>query len=87
MGKTNSFVTFYQFRRFELDTISEAYEFMGLGKPKHPLVSVFYHEDMHSNRDLIGQTITFDFYQVVLKKNPASFPTISGKKTKVCRQQ
>ncbi|MGQ1910726.1 helix-turn-helix domain-containing protein [Marinifilum sp. RC60d5] len=55
-----------------LETISQAFDFMGLDKPKHPLVSVFYHEKMHSNKDLTGQTITSNFYQVVFKMNPAS---------------
>ncbi|MRT92903.1 AraC family transcriptional regulator [Ancylomarina sp. 16SWW S1-10-2] len=52
-----------------LETITQAHEFMGVEKPKHPLVSIFCHEKMYSNRELIGKAVTTDMYQVVYKMN------------------
>lgn len=38
-----------------LETVSQAHDYMRIDKPKHPLVSVFYHEKMHSNKDLVSK--------------------------------
>ncbi|WP_075603923.1 helix-turn-helix domain-containing protein [Saccharicrinis aurantiacus] len=57
-----------------LKTISEAHEFMGLDKPKHPLVSVFYHENMYSNKELIEKNVAADMYLIIYKMHSdASF--------------
>ncbi len=57
-----------------LKTISESHDAMGLKKPKHPLVSVFMHKDFKPKKELGNVKLSFDFYQVILKKcNEGSF--------------
>lgn len=51
----------------KINTISEAHSFFGLGKPQHPLITVYRHEDMEPPTDHIGKTIVPDFYQVTFK--------------------
>lgn len=50
-----------------IKTISQIQESLGLGKPKHPLVTVYSHDKLKPTRDLIGKTLAFDLYQVSYK--------------------
>jgi AraC-like DNA-binding protein len=50
-----------------IETISQALEGLGLDKPKHPLVSVFKHEDLKQNKEFLNRTIVMDFYHVDYK--------------------
>lgn len=53
---------------FEINSISQAHQSMGLPKPKHPLVSVVYTKDFNSQLDLNGVKIVNNLYQVTLKQ-------------------
>ncbi|MEX0273061.1 MAG: AraC family ligand binding domain-containing protein, partial [Flavobacteriaceae bacterium] len=50
-----------------IKTITEVHDFLGLAKPKHPLVSVVYHHDGWENIDFEGKKYAFALYQVTLK--------------------
>lgn len=50
-----------------IETISQAHESLGLEKPKHPLVSVFKHDDLKLNKEFFDRTIVMDFYHVDYK--------------------
>ncbi len=51
-----------------IKSITEAHEFLSLGKPKHPLVSVFRHEDMVMPDGYEAYRISLNLYQVMLKE-------------------
>ncbi|MCG8307046.1 MAG: AraC family transcriptional regulator [Cytophagales bacterium] len=48
-------------------TISEAHEMFGLEKPKHPLVTVYNHNNMVQKPEHIGKTVAIDLYHVMYK--------------------
>ncbi len=55
----------------ELITISSIYqlhEILGLSKPKHPLVSVFYHKDIDMKSIPLGYRYSLDLYHVIFKQ-------------------
>ncbi len=52
----------------QLDSISKASHFLGLAKPKHPLVAVFNHKDIQNGHALVGKTFTNSFYLVQFKQ-------------------
>lgn len=50
-----------------IKTIGQIQENLGLGKPKHPLVMVYSHDDLKPNKEILGKTLAFDLYQVTYK--------------------
>lgn len=50
-----------------VETISEVHDFLDLGKPRHPLVSVLPIDERMVNFDYGDATYVFGFYQVALK--------------------
>ncbi len=55
---------------YRLKTIAQVHELLGLGKPKHPLISIFQHPaDMNSNIE--GISFVTEFYMLSLKGNIA----------------
>lgn len=52
---------------FRINTISEMHEQLGLPKPKHPLVSIYRHDDIKPNMDLAGIPIAIELYLVMFK--------------------
>ena len=50
-----------------IETISQAHALLGMPKPKHPLVSVFYHRDGTSMENLKGYSFTSGLYYIALK--------------------
>lgn len=56
---------------FRLKTIAQVHELLNLGKPKHPLVSVFQHtDDMPTNFD--GASFVTEFYMLSFKSKVGS---------------
>jgi AraC-like DNA-binding protein len=53
---------------FEINSINQAHQAMGLPKPKHPLVSVVRTKDFNTNIDFNGVKIINNLYQVTLKE-------------------
>lgn len=53
---------------FEINSISQAHQSMGLPKPKHPLVTVVHTKDFNTQLDLNGVKIVNNLYQVTLKQ-------------------
>ena len=53
-----------------VSTISQAHKFFGIDKPKHPLVSVYSHEDLVQNKELINVPVAVDLYHVAYKMCP-----------------
>lgn len=51
----------------QIDTISQVHDILGLGKPKHPLVSVIPIDERMTTFDYGNATYVFGFYQVSLK--------------------
>ena len=51
-----------------IKSITEVHQFLGLEKPKHPLVSVFPIDDKITNFNYGNAKYVFDFYQVNLKQ-------------------
>ncbi len=51
----------------EVKTVSKAHEMFGLKKPKHPLVTVYRHNEIVQNPELTGKTISIDLYQIMYK--------------------
>jgi AraC family transcriptional regulator, transcriptional activator of pobA len=54
---------------FNISTVSETYEFLNLGKPKHPLISVLRLGNILGNIDLGNLKYSIGFYQISLKDN------------------
>ncbi|GAB3494326.1 helix-turn-helix domain-containing protein [Spirosoma knui] len=52
-----------------LNTITEYYQFMGLPKPQHPLVSVMSFDALKHVSAAYPKSITYNFYSIVLKRN------------------
>ncbi len=52
----------------KLKTISESHELFGLEGPKHPLIAVCKFEDFAPKRNLVGETLVADYYQVSYKE-------------------
>ncbi|MCT4645309.1 MAG: AraC family transcriptional regulator [Carboxylicivirga sp.] len=52
---------------FRINSITEMHEQLGLEKPKHPLVSIYKHEDIVPNSELTGIPLAADLYQVMFK--------------------
>lgn len=52
-----------------VNTISEQHRLLGLAKPKHPLVSVFRHEDSRYDNLVELQHFTLNFYCISIKKD------------------
>ncbi len=50
-----------------IKTVTEANEFLGVGKPKHPLVSVIYHDHENFRREYQKGRYALDLYQISLK--------------------
>lgn len=48
-------------------SITQIQESLGLEKPKHPLVTVYNHDNFKPNKHLTGKTMAFDLYQVTYK--------------------
>jgi AraC-like DNA-binding protein len=48
-------------------TVTEANEFLGLGKPKHPLVSVIHHDHENFRREYQKGRYVIDLFQISLK--------------------
>ncbi len=55
----------------EFNSISKALHAMGLDKPKHPLVSVFNHEDIKNGPQFMGKSVVSSFYMVEYKQGKA----------------
>lgn len=55
----------------KVSSISALHQFLGLGKPAHPLISVFNFDEMKLEPDTILSAVTTDFYVVALKKDCA----------------
>ncbi|MFV0605874.1 MAG: helix-turn-helix domain-containing protein [Niabella sp.] len=53
----------------KLNTISEAHQFLGLDKPKHPLVSLFRNGDVLNNLEVDNVKYSLGLYQISLKDN------------------
>ncbi len=53
---------------FEINSISQAHQAMGLAKPKHPLVTVVQTKDFDAQYDLNGVRIINNLYQITLKQ-------------------
>ncbi|MCI4669556.1 MAG: AraC family transcriptional regulator [Bacteroidia bacterium] len=53
---------------FRIKSISEAHDFYGFEKPKHPLVSVLPIDERMTTFDYGERRYTFDFYQISLKE-------------------
>jgi AraC-like DNA-binding protein len=53
---------------YEINSISQAHQAMGLPKPKHPLVTVVQTKDFDTNLDFKGVRIINNLYQVTLKQ-------------------
>ncbi|MEM7087280.1 MAG: helix-turn-helix domain-containing protein [Bacteroidota bacterium] len=53
----------------KLDTIAEAHEFLGLGKPKHPLISVLRMRDLLQDFEVDNVRYSLGLYQISLKDN------------------
>ncbi|MCG8701071.1 MAG: helix-turn-helix domain-containing protein [Bacteroidales bacterium] len=51
----------------KINNISDIHSFFDIDKPKHPLVSVFKHEEMKMNKDFVGVQYILDLYQVTYK--------------------
>lgn len=54
------------------NTISSALHAMGLDKPKHPLVSIFYHRDIKNGPQFAGKSIVSSFYIMEYKEGETS---------------
>ena len=52
----------------QVKTIAEAHAGFGIDKPKHPLVSVYHHKNLHKNEELIGEKFVVDLYQISYKE-------------------
>lgn len=50
-----------------IETISEAMDFMGLPKPKHPLVSIVHAKDFPVSENMTKYKFVFNFYQIMYK--------------------
>ncbi|MEM6631158.1 MAG: helix-turn-helix domain-containing protein [Bacteroidota bacterium] len=50
-----------------VESIAQAHEMFQIGKPKHPLVTVIYHNTPHMNRDYGDFRYAIDLYQIALK--------------------
>ncbi|HAA16485.1 MAG TPA: AraC family transcriptional regulator [Cytophagales bacterium] len=55
-------------KKVKIASVSQVHEFFGLGKPKHPLISVMPITDEMTNFDYGDVTYLFDLYQISLKK-------------------
>lgn len=53
----------------KVEAIAQSHALLGLGKPKHPLFSILKFEDLAQITSDERIRVTFDFYQVVLKKD------------------
>ena len=53
---------------FEIKSIAQQHEIMGLGKPKHPLISLRRFEDIPQMETFERVKLISDFYQIALKK-------------------
>ncbi len=53
----------------KISSISKLHQFLGLGKPSNPLISVFSFDDVKLERETILSTVTTDFYVIALKKD------------------
>lgn len=54
-------------KSLRITSISQVHEFFGLGKPRHPLVSVLPITDAMTNFEYGDRTYLFDLYQISLK--------------------
>jgi len=55
-------------KSYQINTISQAHQTMGLPKPKHPLVSVVQTKDFDTKLDFSGVKIINNLYQITLKQ-------------------
>ncbi|MEL6536261.1 MAG: AraC family transcriptional regulator [Bacteroidota bacterium] len=54
--------------KVRIQSVSQVHEFFGMGKPKHPLISVLPITDEMTNFNYGDATYLFDLYQISLKK-------------------
>ena len=52
---------------YTIDSISEMHQFMGLPKPKHPLISIFDTSQMEIGEEEVGNKVINKFYTISLK--------------------
>ena len=55
-------------KSYQINSISQAHQAMGLPKPKHPLVSVVQTKDFNTKLDFSGVKIINNLYQISLKQ-------------------
>ena len=55
----------------KVSSISALHQFLGLGKPSNPLISVFDFDEMKLEPETILSAVTTDFYVIALKKDCA----------------
>lgn len=53
----------------KINTVTEANQFLGIGKPKHPLVAIVYHDNAGFKREWDEATYVLDLYQISLKNS------------------
>lgn len=51
----------------KVKTVTEATEFLGVGKPKHPLIAVIHHNDANFRRQYGNARYVLDLYQISQK--------------------
>jgi AraC-like DNA-binding protein len=52
---------------FHIKSVNEIHKLMGLEAPKHPLVTIYNHDEIEPNLELAGKTLSVDLYQVMFK--------------------
>ncbi len=50
-----------------VDSVTEATEYLGVGKPKHPLVAIIHHNDANFRREYENARYVLDLYQISQK--------------------
>jgi AraC-like DNA-binding protein len=59
---------------YRVQSVKQVHDIFKLEKPKHPLITVFTHENLIQQREHINVTFAIDLYQITLKEcNPGSF--------------
>lgn len=52
----------------KVNTLTQAHEIFGLEKPKHPLISIFLHEDANFKNIPAGIRVSADLYHIMMKE-------------------
>ncbi|WP_430813506.1 helix-turn-helix domain-containing protein [Carboxylicivirga sp. RSCT41] len=50
-----------------INSVTEIHKNLGLEAPRHPLVTIYKHDEIVPNMDLSGRTLSIDLYQVMFK--------------------